>query len=262
MGTTSFDHLNFKTMKYERIDFFKKTGFVFLFIFLRSSALIAQVFIETYPPVSNNTDMGVRISGIQNLSDRLPYERITGSPFYTEEWQLASLTGANEKEKWLCKVKINLATGELYYQDKEGNELVTDDGLIHKVVLHRNDDTSTVVAIFILTPERVRLNQVQRNSYMRVMNSGSYQLLKLTIKNLNAADSLFGTMKRYFFRDEEVYFIYHTEMMNSLRKLDKENLLQYLPGSSAYNDWAKQNKINFKKEEDVLHFMNYYNSKK
>ena len=114
MGTINIDHLNFNNMKYERIGFLKKMFFVFSFIFLLSSVLIAQVFIETYPPVSNNTDMGVRISGIQNLSDRLPYEKITGSPFYSDEWQLASLSGSNEKEKWLCKVKLNLATGELY----------------------------------------------------------------------------------------------------------------------------------------------------
>lgn len=262
MGTINFDHLNFKTMKYERIESFKKTFSISLFVFLLSSVLNAQVFIETYPPVSNNTDMGVRISGMQNLSDRLPYERITGSPFYSDEWQLASLIGANEKEKWLCKVKINLATGELYYQDKQGNELVTDEALIKKIVLHKNDDTSVAMAIFILTPERVKLNQERRNSYIQVMNEGSYQLMKLNKRNLNSADSLFGTMKRYFFKDEEDYFIYHSEMMNSLRKLDKENLLQYLPGSSVYNDWAKQNKINFKREDDVLLFMNYYNSKK
>ncbi|MBS1574282.1 MAG: hypothetical protein JST09_03170 [Bacteroidetes bacterium] len=262
MGTINFDHLNFYTMKHEGIEFLKKMFFVFNFTFLLSSVLVAQVFIETYPPVSNNTDMGVRISGMQNLSDRLSYEKITGSPFYNDEWQLASLTGMNEKEKWLCKVKINLATGELYYQDKQGHELVADDGLIRKIVLHKNDDTSAVVATFILTPEPVKLNQERRNSYMQVLNGGSYQLLKLNIRNLNSADSLFGTQKRYFFKDEEVYFIHHNEMLNNLRRLDKDNLLQFLPGSSVYIDWAKQNKINFRKEEDVIRFMNYYNSKK
>lgn len=230
------------------------------FLFSFSSILIAQVFIETYPPVSNNTDMGVRISGMQNLSDRLPYEKITGSPFYSDEWQLASLLGSNEKEKWLCKAKINLATGELYYLNKEGNELVADDGFIRKVIFHKNDDTSVAVAVFILTPERVKLNQQQRNSYLQVLNNGSYQLLKLNKKTLNSADSLFGTLKRYFFKDEENYFIHHNEMTNGLRKLDRDNLLQFLPGSSEQSAWVKQNKINFRKEEDVLRFVNYYNS--
>jgi len=231
-------------------------------ILLFSLFASSQVFVETYPPVSNNTDMGIRISGLSNLSDRLPYEKISGSPFWNDEWALASLYGSGEKEKWLCKVKLNFATGELYYLDKEGTELTTDDGLIKKIVVHKNDDTSAVVAVFILTPERIRLNQEQRNSYMQVLNEGSYQLLKLNKKSLNSADSLFGTLKRYFFRDETDYFITHNEMTTSLKRLDKDNLLQFLPGSSGYNEWAKQNRINFKKEEDVLLFMNYYNSKK
>ncbi|MGC4036529.1 MAG: hypothetical protein QM764_11245 [Chitinophagaceae bacterium] len=231
------------------------TGF-FLF---KSS--FAQVFIETYPPVSTNTDM-IKISGLNTLSDGVPYEKISGSAYYNDEWQLASLFGSGKNEKWLCKIKLNLATGELHYLGKNGDELVTYDGAVKKIVIHKDNDTSKVSAVFILTQEPVKLNQALRNTYLQVLNSGSYELLKLSKRNLNSADSLFGTLKRYFFKDESDYFVYHSEMINGLKRLDKESLLQLLPGSSAFADWVKENRINFRKEDDALAFMNYYNSKK
>jgi len=234
------------------------SGFIVLLITITAHS---QVFVETYPP-SGTTDMGVRVSGVQNLSDRLSYERISGSPFWRDEWQLASLYGANEREKWLCRVKLNLATGELYYLDKDEKELVTEDGLIRKIIFHKSDDTSIATALFMLNPQPVRLNQEMRHTYLQVLNEGAYQLLKLNEKTLGSADSLFGTLKRYFFKDESIYYINHEQALNTLKKLDRDNLLQFLPGSSGHNEWIKQNRINFKKEDDVLRFVNYYNSKK
>ena len=233
-------------------------GFIVL---LTALSAHAQVFVETYPPYGT-TDMGVRVSGIQNLSDRLSYEKISGSPFWHDEWQLASLYGATEREKWLCRVKLNFATGELYYLDKEEKEWATEDGLVKKIVFHNSNDTSVATAVFVLNPYTVRLNQETRHTYLQVLNDGAYQLLKLNERILGSADSLFGTLKRYFFKDESVYYISHDQTLNTLKKLDRDNLLQFLPGSSAHNDWARQNKINLKKEEDVLRFMNYFNSKK
>jgi len=101
-----------------------------------------------------------------------------------------------------------------------------------------------------------------RHTYLQVLNEGAYQLLKLNEKTLGSADSLFGTLKRYFFKDESIYYINHEQALNTLKKLDRDNLLQFLPGSSGYNEWIKQNRINFKKEDDALRFVNYYNSKK
>lgn len=235
---------------------------VAIIILLIALSARSQVFVETYPPVANTTEMGVRISGLNNLSDRLSYDRINGSPFWSDDWQLASLYGENEKDKWLCRAKLNLATGELYYLDKNEKEWVAEDGLVKKIIFRKNDDTSVVTAVFIVSPQLIRLNQELRHAYLQVLNTGSYQLLRLNEKNLGSADSLFGTLKRYFFKDERVYFINHGQLLNSLKKLDRENLLQFLPGSSEDNEWIKQNRINFKKEEDVLKFMNYYNSKK
>lgn len=221
-----------------------------------------QVFVESYPPVSNNTDMGVRISGLGTLGDRLSYERISGSPFWKDEWQLASLYGRNEKEHWLCKAKLNFATGELYYLDQNNQELVAVDGFIRRIVFYENGDTGRHIAEFVLAPQTMLLNQEMKNVYLQLLNIGEYQLLKLNKRSLSSADSLFGTLKRYFFTSESIYFIRHGEILNPMKKLDRDNVLSYLPGAKESELWAKQNKTNFRKEGDVLSFLDYYNAKK
>ena len=229
--------------------------------FLLSASVYSQVWVETYPPVSNPTDMGVRITGLGTLSDRIPYERIGGSPFWSDEWRIATLYGERANEKWLCKAKLNFATGEVHFLDKEDKEMVTGDGIVKKIVFHKLNDTSSVFAVFILNPKPVKINQEFRSSYLQVLNDGRYQLLKLIKKSLSSGDSLFGTLKRFFFTTGSYYFIRHGEIMNPVKKLDIDNIRPLVAGMSAGMDWVKEQRINFRREEDVIAFLNYFNSK-
>ena len=76
------------------------------------------------------------------------------------------------------------------------------------------------------------------------------------------ADSLFGTMKRYYFSDQVSYYLNSKYGQNiRLRKLSRENVLETLRIVAADEAWLKKNGINFKKEEDVIRFLNYYNNR-
>ena len=78
-----------------------------------------------------------------------------------------------------------------------------------------------------------------------------------------SADSLFRTMKRYYFSDQVNYYVNNKYGQNTrLRKLSRENILETLRIVAADEEWINKNSIDFKKEEDVIRFLNYYNSRK
>ncbi len=235
------------------------TGLLFSVILLFSNALAAQVFIESHPS-GNAADLSVVIYGADGLQKKIPYENVKGSPFWRDDWTLATLFGETRKEKWICKTKLNLATGEVYYLDDQNHELVATPGLVKKIVFHK-EDTGTITAVFIYNYQVSQLNDKTINAYLQVLNQGNYQLLKLYNRKVSSADSMFGTLKRYYFIDEVKYFVLLNKKTEPVKKLNKENVLVYFPVSSIYNDWIAQNKIDFRKEEQVINFFDYYNSK-
>jgi hypothetical protein len=50
------------------------------------------------------------------------------------------------------------------------------------------------------------------------------------------------------------------DKVERIKKLDTQHFLALMPGASAYKKWIDQNNLNFKKEEDLVLFLNYYNS--
>jgi hypothetical protein len=152
-------------------------------------------------------------------------------------------------------VRINLATGELHFI-KNGEEVILSDDVIAKIIFPRVNDS----AVFVKHMPNLLLNKKPVEAFVQVLNTGKYQLLKYTKRNLASADSLFGTLKRYYFTDEFIYYIRSDEKVERIKKLNKENVLSYVPSSSSYDSWIKENDIDFKKEKDVVRFLNYYNS--
>ena len=94
------------------------------------------------------------------------------------------------------------------------------------------------------------------------MNDGDYQLLKYTSRKVGASDSVMSASKRYFYKDEVFYFIKSRNKVESLKKLNKEELFNYLPATSAHSEWIAASNINFEQEADIIRFLKYYNSER
>lgn len=106
------------------------------------------------------------------------------------------------------------------------------------------------------------INNKKVDGFAEVLNTGNHRLLKHVQRTVDAKDSLFGTQKKYFFRDQVFYFMWHNEKVERIKKLNKTNILQLLPSASAYTKWINENKIDFTKEADVILFLDYYNARK
>ncbi len=218
-----------------------------------------EVFFETSPG-DNGREGAVKAYGRGTLNKTMELDKIKGSIYWNSEWQLATLYGENKREKWVCKTKINLYDNAIHFLDRRGEELLADNGLISRIVFHSNNDINSNTGEFFYTKDDLVILKLGKPMYMQVLNKGDYQLLKYQQTKLKSADSLYGTLKRYYFEVESQYYLKKKSTIEYIKKLTPELIMVNLPSSSEYLDFIKNNKINLKKVEDVISFLNYYNT--
>ena len=234
--------------------------YVFIFSSFFFQVAIAQVFIEQgFGP--QHQAPTVSVYGPDASNKKIPLSRVKGSPFWKEEWQLASLYDSKARRINIVPVRLNLATNEFHFMWKEQELVAGDDNKITLIVFHTNNDTSSIGTLFLKNMPDLVLDKKPLAAFVQVMNSGNCQLLKYTSRRVYPAeDSLFGTQKRYLFRDIIFYFLKTSDKIERIKKLNNEHFLALIPEASAYKEWVNQNNLNFKKEEDVVLFLNYYNA--
>lgn len=236
---------------------------------LKIILLSCCIYLFTCPSYSQNVQF--RQDLITNLSDakfskvvedvnfnglggnfRIPFSMIRGSRFWKEDWELADLFTASAKASNV-EIKLNLLTGEIHFK-KDNEEMVIEGLRVEKIFFKKDSIT------FLANVPNLYVQNNKMNAPVLLLSSGKYQLLKYIQRNLATADSLFRTQKRYYFSDRIYYFLKHNDVVEPIKKLSKENLFKLLPSANSYNEWAVKNNINFKKEEDVILFINHYNS--
>ena len=198
-------------------------------------------------------------SALNGKKDSISYDNIDGSPFWNPISQSAFLY-SNSTYITTLPVRINLVTGEAHFL-KDSTELVLDNHLINKIVFKTANDSS----VFISQVPNLLLNKEKIDGFVQVLNVGKYQLLKYSKRKISTTEfksqSQTQTINSYYFTDNDHYFIMHNNMVENIKKLNRDNLLIYLPSSSNLEPWVKENNINYKNEEDVVRFLNYYNSR-
>jgi hypothetical protein len=208
---------------------------------------------------SMNTMYEIQMDGLDKGAKRMPYSQISGSPFWKDIWMPATIYNGSNTYLGKVEVKLNLATHTFYYHGKNQTELVASPEIARRIVIYNPQDTTAVLAVFDNTMDEVVPGSKSGDYYIQELNQGEYQFSKMTKKPVLSADSLFGTMKRYFFGTTTKYFIKTKGMLKPIKKMRKEAILQLLPQGSACEEWLKANDIDWKKEEDVLRFFTYYN---
>jgi hypothetical protein len=223
-----------------------------------SNVIFAQVFVEQ--GVGGTTrDGGLIVYGMNGASAKIPYEKIKGSPFLKSQWHKASLFDQNGKLVGRYDVRLNLVTHELHFMDKNGLELAANDNLASKVLFE--DTTHQNKSPVVFDNSYVPINNMYNNNrkYAESMNAGEYCLLKVQIRTAIEGDSLFATRKKYYFTDRVDYFLGINKKVERLKKLQKENILPFLPNSDKLKKWVKENNLRLSSEEDVIRLLDYCN---
>lgn len=191
--------------------------------------------------------------------NKIPYSSVKGSKFWHDEWEQGALY-KNDKMLGIAPVRLNLVSSQVHVMINDEEKVIDD--AITSVIFFKQNDTSMSTAAFISHVPNLFLANKKLDDFVQVLNYGTYQLLKYTERYIVTGDSLFHTLKRYYFSDKVYYFLKSSNRVERVKKLSKENLLVFLPASSSFADWIKTNDIDFKRENDVVRFLNYYNANK
>ena len=234
------------------------TGAAVIFFFLSAQS---QVTLEAGQSRSTR-DGTLIVYGSDNLRKEIPYESIRGNAYWNNNWMKAFLFNQQDTMLGNYMAKFNFVTGEVHYKNKKGEEQVAIPGLLNAVVFMQNDDSTKIATVFKTNIPEVHKKASCKNCFVQELNQGNIKLLKITQRLLKAKDSLFGTLKSYYFYDQVEYFIQHGDLYDRVKRLNKDAALTYIPGLSGYQDWMTKNQIDFKKEEDFVSFLKYFNESK
>jgi hypothetical protein len=201
----------------------------------------------------------VNFEGVQNSSKmRLPYSSVKGSPFFMDEFLWATFYNQKGKMTGKQKAKINLASQEIHFIGEKEMEYIAPVELANRVVLTHEQKNDTVAVFARLVPG-LQFNNKTLNDYVQQLTFGEAVLYKHTKRYVASADSMFGTLKRYYFASQNSYFLKFDADPIFVNKLSLNALLSILPGSDGMLDWAKKNKINIRKEDDLIALIEEYN---
>lgn len=243
---------------------------IFFFCILGSLTLQAQQATIQSAPLAGSDDgyfvvygKGMVMYGkaAPGSNGRIPYNRINGSPFLIQEYQNAEVfDGKGSLGMMPCK--INFYTQELYFRNAIGEERVAEQGVVTKVVFKPMQGSSGERVFQTGIPvEKIKNTAPDKDQFVQVLNQGNQQLLKYGAMQFIVADSLMGSAKRYYFSFQFDYYLKNgsTQSPVKLKKLSRDIILDELKSVNGMEVWLREQKINFKKEEDVLRFLDWYN---
>lgn len=219
-----------------------------------------QLMIEQGPSGSTR-DGSLIVYGLTGSANRLPYEKIKGSPFLYEDWKTATLFHASGKSFGVYQVKLNLATQEVHYKDGNGQELA-DNGSIVKLVFEESNPEGTSYFSCYNNIDEINQNYSSSKHYAMELNQGEVSLLKVLKRTVAQGDSLFGTLKRYYFTDKTDYFLKVGNRIEKIKRLGEDEIIPFIPGGNSFQGWVKANKLRLSREEDLVKFLKYYNKQR
>ena len=217
----------------------------------------AQVFIEMNAQ-GQDFKGSWTVYGSQNFNKSIPDEKLTGSKFWNEEWQLATLFAADSVLLGRLYVRYNLLNQEIHFKDLEGNEKVAAPDMLRVAVLHPGKDITKITTVFRNDLSDVVINNKPVKCYLEELNRDDYRLMKLHRKELMVMDARFGTEKKYELRDKLDYFIASNNRVVHLKKLSAENVLELLPRSAGLKPVIKEEGLSLKSEKDVVKLLKIY----
>lgn len=206
-------------------------------------------------PVSD----GLMVYGAESLKKNVTYADVKGSPFLNDSFRISVVYDQNDKTIAVVKSKINFHNFNLHFINQNGQELVVGPDLVKRIQYVDPFDEKKVLQEFSSDVDAIN-QKFEKPVFVQIMNNGDTRLLKYAHRYLGTYDSLMGQFKRYMFITREDFYIQRQETVEPLRKLNRERILAFTRYERELSDYATQNKLDFRKENDVAAILNHLNT--
>lgn len=239
-------------------------GFILIVLLPICNSLFAQVTMQSGGAINaagNQVVDGLVVYGSEGLAKTLKYADIKGSPFLDDQFHNALIYNQQGALIGKVKARLNLYSQELHFINKKGIELAADNNEMNRVVFLDDFDENKTVAVY-----RNDFGMINgffgKKVFAKLLSdeNGAMKLLKTKVLKIGTYDSAAGTRKGYTFRPEEDYHYYLSGRFEHSRRLSKEKLLSFSKFENELNDYAKKENLDFRKEQDVIKLVDYYNA--
>ncbi len=182
---------------------------------------------------------------------------VEGTPFYQDEYCLATIKLRKGKSYHNIRVKLNLFTNRVIYEDNDGKEMEATTPIDRIEFMHCTDASKNKILVSGYPP----VDELNEEQYYVLVDSGKATLLKY-IQVLYRDTKFYGKANTTrVFEQKESYYIYVPG--KGMQKLTKDNdaVIAALPAKK--NEVARyitSNNLKCRREEDLKKVFAWYNS--
>jgi len=185
------------------------------------------------------------------------YQDVSGSADYKMDWADGSLTRKSGKQYASVKLKYNAYNDQVEFQDSKGDALTPVFADVNGFTIKGIGDNKTDMVFANGFPAVD--NQTPASFYV-VLSNGKTKLLKHISKSVKETQGFGdGTVTKNF-ADQQVYYVLKNGVMTKIKPEEKDVLAALPDKAQQLTDYAKTNKIGFKKDEDLGKIFDYYNT--
>lgn len=181
---------------------------------------------------------------------------ISGTSYLNREWQLGTVSGKSGKIYKNMLLKLDLLDHKFVFKGDKGETMGFVDP-VQQVVF----DPTILNTSSVIFRNGFSNTEVKPTDYLEVMAEGNIRLLKkitISVKEIKDYSSAV-TEKSYV--TKSTYYVAQQDNALQNVSLNKKDIIKALPAhTKEIEQYIKDNKVNFRKDEDLTKLVNYYNS--
>ncbi|MGI4022270.1 MAG: hypothetical protein ACRYFA_12255 [Janthinobacterium lividum] len=212
--------------------------------------LTSLIFIVNVKAQSSQTTLGGVVFKEQNFSD------VKGSPYVFGDWTISTVQTSNGIYNNI-NIKYSELDDQVYFKNKEQEMMQFADPVKDFIFSYKQNDKQ------VLAHYRNGYTNIAGSSssaFFEVLVEGKVQLLKKTTKKVREEVVYGSTVSNKSFLTTTRYYIITPEK-GILVKKDKKSVLTALSiKQNELEDYTKKNNIDFKKDDDIIKVIAYFNS--
>ena len=195
----------------------------------------------------------LRVNDLRGVAMRsTTYVEVIGSPYSSEDWQMATLTDVKNNTFADVPVKLDQVRQVLLFKNgKESLEFV-----VPVTSFELKDPLTDKKAVFKRFPDA----KPNKFFYAQVLSDGKVKLLKADRKSIGE-ERAFNSAKTDKVILSETSYLFATDGNAQPLKAEKSNVdVVFADHKSEVNAYIKKQKLSFKNEGDLIALVMYYNS--
>jgi hypothetical protein len=235
----------------------KKWIFSSLFVFYFVQVTFAQFQGQT---VYNRVPIGQLLAGGLPFTVE-PNEKIEGTPFLYDFFSDCYLQLKDKKFYSSVKVRFNLVTNKLHFQNEKGQEIVAEDGNVLKFhfSVPINDKEAESYTFGCGYPESPGTTAF---TYFQEYNSGAAGFLRLVNKFVAERKTIATVDPVKAYEEKDTYYVYNSVTGKLIKwRKGKDFILDMLSDKATeVNKYIADNKLACKNPEDIIQIIQHYNT--